>query len=102
MLRAMEPITRIPKAVVVTTYPISGSFESLLVANVHALNFTLGTTRLREQLEAVAEHGAPRAAVPSMRSRCGWSARTVATARRALALSRATRRSYVLPMAYPH
>jgi endonuclease/exonuclease/phosphatase (EEP) superfamily protein YafD len=55
MLRAMEPITRIPKAVVVTSYPFSGSSESLLVVNVHAVNFTLGTTRLREQLEAVAD-----------------------------------------------
>jgi endonuclease/exonuclease/phosphatase (EEP) superfamily protein YafD len=55
MLRAMEPITRIPKAVVMTSYPISHSFESLLVVNVHAVNFTLGTTRLREQLEAVAD-----------------------------------------------
>jgi endonuclease/exonuclease/phosphatase (EEP) superfamily protein YafD len=55
MLRVMEPITRIPKAVVVTGYPLSGSSESLLVVNVHAVNFTLGTTRLREQLEAVAD-----------------------------------------------
>jgi endonuclease/exonuclease/phosphatase (EEP) superfamily protein YafD len=55
VLRAMEPITRIPKAVVVTSYLVSGSSESLLVVNVHAVNFTLGTTRLREQLEAVAD-----------------------------------------------
>ena len=54
MLRATEPLTRIPKAVVVTRYPFAGSRASLLVANVHAVNFTLGTSRLREQLEAVA------------------------------------------------
>lgn len=54
MLRATEPLTRIPKAVVVTSHPFLGSSQSLLVANVHAVNFTLGTSRLRAQLEAVA------------------------------------------------
>jgi endonuclease/exonuclease/phosphatase (EEP) superfamily protein YafD len=54
MLRATEPLTRIPKAVVVTRHPFAGSSTSLLVANVHAVNFTLGTSRLRAQLEAVA------------------------------------------------
>ncbi|MET0151723.1 MAG: endonuclease/exonuclease/phosphatase family protein [Candidatus Binatia bacterium] len=54
MLRAVEPLTRIPKTVVVTRHPFAGSSASLLVANVHAVNFTLGTSRLRGQLEAVA------------------------------------------------
>ena len=54
MLRAMEPLTRVPKAVVVTRHPFAGLSTSLLVANVHAVNFTLGTSRLRAQLEAVA------------------------------------------------
>jgi endonuclease/exonuclease/phosphatase (EEP) superfamily protein YafD len=54
MLRATEPVTRIPKAVVVTRVPFAGSSTSLLVANVHALNFTLGTEDLRAQLDAVA------------------------------------------------
>jgi len=54
MLRATEPITRIPKAAVVTRYPFAGSSASLLVANVHAVNFTFGTSRLRDQLDAVA------------------------------------------------
>jgi endonuclease/exonuclease/phosphatase (EEP) superfamily protein YafD len=53
MLRTVEPLTRVPKAVMVTRYPFAGSSASLLVANVHAVNFTLGTSRLREQLEAV-------------------------------------------------
>jgi endonuclease/exonuclease/phosphatase (EEP) superfamily protein YafD len=54
MLRAMEPLTRVPKAVVVTRHPFAGSSTSLLVANVHAVNFTLGTSELSAQLEAVA------------------------------------------------
>jgi endonuclease/exonuclease/phosphatase (EEP) superfamily protein YafD len=54
MLRAVEPLVRIPKAVMVTRHPFAGSSTSLLVANVHAVNFTLGTSRLRAQLEAVA------------------------------------------------
>jgi endonuclease/exonuclease/phosphatase (EEP) superfamily protein YafD len=54
MLRVTEPLTRIPKAVVVTRHPFAGSSTSLLVANVHGVNFTLGTSRLRSQLEAVA------------------------------------------------
>src|SRR5262249_15325883 len=54
MLRAVEPLTRVPKAVVVTRYPFAGLSTSLLVANVHAVNFALGTSELRAQLEAVA------------------------------------------------
>jgi endonuclease/exonuclease/phosphatase (EEP) superfamily protein YafD len=47
-------LTGIPKAVVVTRHRFAGSSTSLVVANVHAVNFTLGTSRLRAQLEAVA------------------------------------------------
>jgi endonuclease/exonuclease/phosphatase (EEP) superfamily protein YafD len=54
MLRATEPLTRVPKAAIVTRYPFAGFSTSLLVANVHAVNFTLGTSELRAQLEAVA------------------------------------------------
>jgi len=63
MLRAMEPLVRVPKAVIVTRHPFAGSSTSLLVANVHAVNFTLGTSELSAQLEAVAKvlarHGGP-------------------------------------------
>jgi endonuclease/exonuclease/phosphatase (EEP) superfamily protein YafD len=54
MLRAMEPLTRVPKAAVVTRYPFAGLSTSLVVANIHAVNFTLGTSELRAQLESVA------------------------------------------------
>ena len=118
MLRAMEPLTRVPKAVVVTRHPFAGSSTSLLVANVHAVNFTLGTSRLRAQLDAVAailarhdgtgdpggrfqhvEHGTP------SRRRRGSAATGppsgFARARPAITLSRRTSRSSVLPGAGP-
>jgi endonuclease/exonuclease/phosphatase (EEP) superfamily protein YafD len=62
-LRHIEPLTRIPKSALTTTYRLAGVREPLLMANLHGLNFTLGTTAFREQLEAVAEllasHGGP-------------------------------------------
>lgn len=48
-LRQSEPIIRIPKTAVVTSYAIKGSKELLLVANVHGINFTFGTTAYRNQ-----------------------------------------------------
>ena len=53
-LRATEPVTRIPKTALTTTYRLSGSNESVMVANLHGINFTLGTSAFREQLAAVA------------------------------------------------
>ncbi len=53
-LRHAEPLTRIPKSELTTTYRLTGVREPLLMANLHGLNFTLGTTAFREQLEAVA------------------------------------------------
>jgi len=53
-LRATEPVTRIPKSALTTTYRLSGSDEKLMVANLHGINFTLGTAAFRNQIEAVA------------------------------------------------
>ncbi len=47
----MEPIIRIPKATLVSYYAIEGHDKKLLVANIHGINFTLGMTAYREQLE---------------------------------------------------
>lgn len=46
-----EPIIRVPKATLVSYYNIDGYDSKLLVANIHGINFTLGVTAYREQLE---------------------------------------------------
>ncbi len=47
-----EPYIYIPKAALISYYPINGSSEPLLVANVHGINFTLNIDTLAEQLSA--------------------------------------------------
>jgi len=53
--RTPEPLIRVPKSVLLTRYPLNGLGEDLWVANVHGVNFTLGTTHFRAQLEALAD-----------------------------------------------
>lgn len=53
-LRATEPVTRLPKSALATTYRLSDGGGPLLVANLHGINFTLGTSAFREQIEALA------------------------------------------------
>ena len=50
-----EPFTLLPKAALVTEYRLKGRAETLLVANVHAINFTPGTGHFSRQLHAVVE-----------------------------------------------
>jgi endonuclease/exonuclease/phosphatase (EEP) superfamily protein YafD len=52
--RAFEPLLQLPKAAAITRYEIGGSDATLAVANVHAINFTLGLGEYRAQLQAVA------------------------------------------------
>ncbi|MGD8590103.1 MAG: endonuclease/exonuclease/phosphatase family protein [Chromatiales bacterium] len=58
-----EPVLGIPKAVLLNYYPISGQGRSMLVVNIHGINFTLGTKQLTRQLdfiaEAIANHPGP-------------------------------------------
>ncbi|NOQ63505.1 MAG: endonuclease/exonuclease/phosphatase family protein [Methyloprofundus sp.] len=51
--RSVEPWLRLPKSSLISYYPIENSQQSLLVANIHAINFTLGTARFSQQLEAI-------------------------------------------------
>ena len=44
--RVYEPLVLLPKSSLVTYYPIKNTQQTLLVANIHAINFTLGTGRL--------------------------------------------------------
>jgi endonuclease/exonuclease/phosphatase (EEP) superfamily protein YafD len=58
-----EPLIRTNKSALVTEYGIAGSNKTLLVANIHAINFTIDTRAFRRQLIAVAdlldEHDGP-------------------------------------------
>lgn len=54
-LYAKEPFIQIPKSILVSTYPLVGTNQSLLVANVHGINFTLGLKSYRQQFEALAK-----------------------------------------------
>ena len=49
--RTTEPLIRIPKTVLISVYPLANSDEKLLVANLHGINFTLGTEVYSEQIQ---------------------------------------------------
>ena len=49
--KVTEPLIRIPKAALVSYYPIKGSDKKLLVANIHGINFTFGVSTYHRQLE---------------------------------------------------
>lgn len=48
-LRAREPIIRTPKSSLITKYKLLGANQVLLVANVHAINFSFGAKSYRSQ-----------------------------------------------------
>jgi endonuclease/exonuclease/phosphatase (EEP) superfamily protein YafD len=49
--RTAEPLLRTPKALLVTEYRLEDSHLSLLVANIHAVNFSLGMRSFSHQLQ---------------------------------------------------
>lgn len=49
-LRHKEPLLRVPKTILLNRYSIKGSARDLLVANIHGVNFTLGSAPYREQM----------------------------------------------------
>jgi len=53
-LAAREPWLGTPKSTNVSQYALSDTNQSLVVVNIHALNFSLGLVAYREQLAAVA------------------------------------------------
>jgi len=53
--RIIEPIARLPKSAVITWLPLAGTTETLAIANVHAINFTLTLADYRAQLDALAD-----------------------------------------------
>jgi endonuclease/exonuclease/phosphatase (EEP) superfamily protein YafD len=52
-LVSMEPWLNTPKATSITQYAVKDSDETLLVANIHAVNFTMGLKAFRSQIEAM-------------------------------------------------
>jgi len=52
-VRNTEPLIRLPKTTMVTSYPMSGTGDSLLVANIHSINYSLGLGVFKQQLEQV-------------------------------------------------
>jgi len=52
-LRTTEPIIRVPKTVLINLYPLANSTQILLVANIHGINFTLGTDTYDQQIMAM-------------------------------------------------
>ncbi|MFW2372133.1 MAG: endonuclease/exonuclease/phosphatase family protein [Gammaproteobacteria bacterium] len=53
-LRAKEPLIRIPKTILISEYRLSNSEHNLLVANIHSINFTLGTGAYMQQIASLA------------------------------------------------
>ena len=53
--RSLEPIIRIPKSVVLTWLQVAGRNETLLVANIHAINFEIGTVAYGAQIASLAD-----------------------------------------------
>lgn len=51
--RTLEPLIRLPKTSVVARYPLGGMDQTLLVANIHGINITLGLSAYRQQFTAL-------------------------------------------------
>jgi len=53
--RAREPLLGIPKSAIVSWFALRGQSQPLVVANVHAINFSLSLSAYRAQLDALAD-----------------------------------------------
>ena len=54
-LRATEPLIRIPKTILITRYPIAHTQHSLMIANIHMINFALGISAFEDQVHRMME-----------------------------------------------
>ncbi|WP_179287567.1 endonuclease/exonuclease/phosphatase family protein [Paraferrimonas haliotis] len=55
LTRAKEPITNSAKPTLITRYPITDSEHSLLLINLHGINFQLSIDGYKQQLEVIAD-----------------------------------------------
>lgn len=53
--RLLEPVTRIPKSILFSYYPLQGSAQPLLLVNLHAINFSLRGRTYNSQLDMISE-----------------------------------------------
>ena len=62
-LRAAEPLIRFPKTILITRYPLADTHSSLMVANIHMINFAPSLASFRDQanqmLEVLVNHEGP-------------------------------------------
>ncbi|MGD2099620.1 MAG: endonuclease/exonuclease/phosphatase family protein [Desulfobacterales bacterium] len=49
--RATEPLIRVPKTILITRYPLANTHHSLMIANIHMINFAPDTTAYRDQAQ---------------------------------------------------
>jgi len=81
--RVAEPLINVPKTVVVTRYPFVGSNQTLLLANLHMVNFSLAVVKFTRQLQKVfdliEQHSGPVLLVGDFNS---WSDKRVAVLQR--------------------
>jgi len=61
--RFAEPIIVVPKTVLISRYPLAGTTETLMLANMHMVNFSFATRAYREQLrnafDLISQHQGP-------------------------------------------
>jgi len=53
--RVIEPLIRLPKSAVITWFRLGDGMDTLAIANVHAINFSLSLEAYRSQFDAIAE-----------------------------------------------
>jgi len=62
-LKTEEPLLKIPKTTLITLYPIAGTNHTLMVVNLHLVNFTPGLSGFQNQLtridQIVSKHTGP-------------------------------------------
>ncbi|MGD8657938.1 MAG: endonuclease/exonuclease/phosphatase family protein [Desulfobacterales bacterium] len=62
-LRTTEPLVRIPKTILITRYPLANTHHSLMIANIHMINFAPHTTayadQTRQMIEILQKHQGP-------------------------------------------
>lgn len=54
-IRGYETLVKIPKIILLSTYPIKGAESKLLVINLHLVNFTITTEAMHRQIKAAVE-----------------------------------------------
>jgi endonuclease/exonuclease/phosphatase (EEP) superfamily protein YafD len=54
-LRATEPLIRIPKTILITRYPLANTHHSLMIANIHMINFAPHISVFHDQARQITE-----------------------------------------------